>query len=194
MSRPREVYQFKISLKGAKPPVWRRIQVPKSYTFWDLHVAIQDVMGWHDSHLHEFSIRNPKNGRKMAIGVPNYEFDSREVLQGWSNKILNYFKPDNKVASYVYDFGDYWEHRIEFEGVFPSESSVEYPICLAGKRACPPEDCGGIHAYQMILENDHPMQEEYDWFEPDSFNKKEVVFSDPKARFDQNFELIEDVE
>ena len=48
-----QVYQFKITLKGIKPPIWRRIQVPKTYTFYDLHVAIQDAMGWYDCHLHE---------------------------------------------------------------------------------------------------------------------------------------------
>ncbi|MEF2248025.1 plasmid pRiA4b ORF-3 family protein [Paenibacillus sp. IITD108] len=189
MSKAREVFQFKITLKGTKPPVWRRIQVPKTYSFWDLHVAIQDAMGWTDTHLHEFSIVNPKNGKKVFIGIPDEEFSSG-TLQDWSNRISRFFTSENKVAAYVYDFGDYWEHRIEFEGVFPGEDKKNYPTCLAGKKARPPEDCGGIYGFREILEGNHPMQDEYDWFEPDDFDFKNVIFSDPKARFDQNFELI----
>ena len=68
-----QVYQFKITLKGTKPPIWRRILVPETYTFWDLHVAIQDAMGWDDYHLHEFTLLSPKTGRKVKIGIPSDE-------------------------------------------------------------------------------------------------------------------------
>ena len=68
--RFKKVYQFKITLKGIKPPIWRRIQVPENYTFWDLHVAIQDSMGWEDYHLHEFEILDPSKGLKVNIGIP----------------------------------------------------------------------------------------------------------------------------
>jgi hypothetical protein len=50
------VYQFKITLLEISPKIWRRIQVPEKYSFWDLHVAIQDAMGWDDMHLHVFKI------------------------------------------------------------------------------------------------------------------------------------------
>jgi hypothetical protein len=70
-----QVYQFKITLKGTKPPVWRRIQVPETYSFWDLHVAIQDAMGWSDYHLHLFEMVNPSTGIKMEIGIPDEEFE-----------------------------------------------------------------------------------------------------------------------
>ena len=66
-----QVYQFKIALKGIKPPIWRRIQVPETYTFWDLHVAIQDAMGWEDYHLHGFELANPLTGLKQKIGIPD---------------------------------------------------------------------------------------------------------------------------
>lgn len=66
------IYQFKITLKETHPPVWRRIQVPSTYTFWDLHIAIQDAMGWHNSHLHEFRIK-AKTGESLVFGVPSDE-------------------------------------------------------------------------------------------------------------------------
>ena len=72
-----QVYQFKISLLGIRPPIWRRIQVPETYTFWDLHVAIQDVMGWADYHLHKFGITSPENGEKVRIGIPEENFDKK---------------------------------------------------------------------------------------------------------------------
>ncbi|MEA3487768.1 MAG: plasmid pRiA4b ORF-3 family protein, partial [Euryarchaeota archaeon] len=65
------VYQFKITLGGSTPPIWRRIQVPETYSFWDLHVAIQDAMGWSGNHLHEFEVVNPSTGLKQIIGNPN---------------------------------------------------------------------------------------------------------------------------
>ena len=75
-----KVYQFKISLKGIRPPIWRRIQVPETYTFWDLHVAIQDSMGWLDCHLHEFEIIDPSTGMKVEIGIPiEDDFDMSRV-------------------------------------------------------------------------------------------------------------------
>ncbi|GFP36102.1 hypothetical protein HKBW3S43_01889, partial [Candidatus Hakubella thermalkaliphila] len=78
-----QVYQFKITLKRVRPPIWRRIQVPETYTFWDLHVAIQDAMDWSDYHLHQFELVNPSTGIEMEIGIPEDEFESvfgRETL------------------------------------------------------------------------------------------------------------------
>ena len=101
-----QVYQFKITLKDTKPPVWRRIQVPETYTFWDLHIAIQDVMGWLDYHLHEFELINPRTGLNVEIGFPDDEF-GKKILAGWSQKIADYFNMENSMANYVYDFGDF---------------------------------------------------------------------------------------
>jgi len=109
-----QVYQFKITLKGIKPPIWRRIQVPETYTFWDLHVAIQDAMGWIDYHLHEFELENPSTGLTVNIGSPNEDF-GEEVLPDGGQKIADYFSMENRAADYVYDFGDNWEHKIQLK-------------------------------------------------------------------------------
>ena len=69
MGRKSLAYQFKITLKGIDPPIWRRIQVPARYTFWDLHVAIQDSMGWLDYHLHMFRLPDPNTGQPVEIGI-----------------------------------------------------------------------------------------------------------------------------
>ena len=189
-----QVYQFKITLKGTKPPIWRRILVPETYTFWDLHVAIQDAMGWDDYHLHEFTLLSPKTGRKVKIGIPSDEDVDYgwEVLAEWNQKIAHYFSSENSKADYVYDFGDGWEHSIKLEKILPRETGVAYPRCIGGKRACPPEDCGGIGGYAEFLEAiGDPANELHedmlDWvggcFDPDDFDPNDVEFEDPDSRF-----------
>lgn len=195
-----KVYQFKVTLKGIKPPIWRRIQVPEVYTFWDLHVAIQDAMGWLDYHLHEFTILNPSTGRKDEIGIPEDEplmLWDKKVHAGWRCKIADYFSLENSRANYVYDFGDNWQHTIKLEKILPRDKDFEYPICIRGKREGPPEDCGGVWGYQELLEiimdpthEDH--ESTLDWigddFDPEYFDPAEVIFDDPQERWNIAFE------
>ncbi len=196
------IYQFKITLKGIRPPIWRRMQVPGDYTFWDLHVAIQDVMGWDDMHLHAFEVTNPKTKIMEEIGVPDDEFPSTvPVIAGWDRKISRYFTMENSKAMYVYDFGDDWCHTVKLEKILPREEDVAYPRCLGGKRAAPPEDCGGSYGYNDLLEiiND-PDHEDYEdmreWlnesFDPEHFDKEEIVFSDPQERLDEGYPWDDD--
>ena len=187
------VYQFKIVLKGIEPPIWRRIQVPDYYTFWDLHVAIQDAMGWLDYHLHAFEITNPATLKRDTIGIPDEDWqDVFPTLAGWQIPVDMYLAPDNRVMDYLYDFGDSWEHTVTLEKVLPRDRSVRYPVCLAGKRRCPPEDCGGIYGYEDMLRIlADPGDEEYEstltWvggsYDPEAFDPKKVHFDDPQERW-----------
>ena len=187
-----QVYQFKITLKGVKPPIWRRIQVPETYTFWDLHIAIQDAMGWYNCHLHQFELVNPSSGMKKMIGIPDDEFGGfGDILPGEKHKISKWFSPENSKADYIYDFGDNWEHIVKFEKILPREKGVRYPKCIAGKLACPPEDCGGIWGYtdlvEIIIDPDNTDYEEMkEWvgddFDPKHFDVNEIVFTDPAKR------------
>jgi len=185
------VYQFRITLEDIRPPVLRRVLVPETYTFWDLHVAIQDVMEWSDCHLHQFRIIDPRISAKVDIGIPDEEDDYYEILPGWKQKIADYFSPYNKTAYYIYDFGNNWEHSILFEKILPREDGLLYPVCIDGQRACPPEDCGGPTGYEefleIIMDPRHERYEEMlEWagdFEPEYFKKDDVVFDDPAKRF-----------
>ncbi|KAF5430142.1 pRiA4b ORF-3-like protein [Candidatus Methanophagaceae archaeon] len=191
------VYQFKITLGGSTPPIWRRIQVPETYSFWDLHVAIQDAMGWSGNHLHEFEVVNPSTGLKQTIGTPNDDAGINALLDR-RQKIADYFSMTNELAYYVYDFGDAWEHEILLEKILPRVKGVKYPICLKGRRACPPEDCGGIWGYEELLEiikdPEHGEHEEMlellggDNFDPAYFNVNEVTFRDPDKRLMEGLE------
>ena len=189
----KHVYRFRITLRDIKPDIWRSIEIPENYTFWDFHVAIQDAMGWWDYHLHEFVIKEPRTGKIIEIGIPHEDFiEEFDTEPGWEEKIAHFFSMENRRALYRYDFGDGWEHRVLLQGIYPAEKGKEYPACISGKRACPPEDCGGPFGYQEFLEilkdpaNEY-YQEMKEWvggaFDPEKFDPAEVVLDDPKSRF-----------
>tara|TARA_R110002050_G_scaffold298334_4_gene461498 strand:+ start:1617 stop:2210 length:594 start_codon:yes stop_codon:yes gene_type:complete len=189
-----EIYQFKITLKYSNPPIWRRIQVPDSYTFWDLHGAIQDAMGWLDCHLHEFVVLDPETPRPVHIGVPD-ETTEDKVLSGREEKLSSYFSLKNNKAHYDYDFGDNWEHTVVLEKILPAVHETTYPLCIGGNRECPPEDCGGVRGYEHLLEVlKDPTHEEYEdlleWvgepFDLEAFSPEDVVFTNPEERLKNN--------
>jgi hypothetical protein len=192
------VYQFRIELREIEPTIWRVIQVPSEYSFWDLHVAIQDAMGWLDYHLHTFRFRMPHKRKDTEIGIPDDEFSDHEVLPGWKIPIIRYFTEPGKSAIYNYDYGDNWLHYVLLEGILLKEKGVKYPLCIGGERACPPEDCGGVSGYYELLkilsDRDHPEYEDYiEWlkghaknyfpYEPNNFDPGKVAFWDPKKRW-----------
>ena len=132
------VFQFLVELEGVTPPVWRRLQVPGVYSFWDLHVAIQDLMPWLDYHLHEFHITDPCTGEQVVLGFEGGGFDEyRAVLPDYEHAISEYFSMENACAGYVYDFGDEWRHQLKLEAILPRKKCVKYPVCLAGGARLP---------------------------------------------------------
>ena len=188
-----EALQFKILLKRIRPPIWRRIHVPSDYTFWDLHVAIQDAMGWDDYHPHEFVTKDLKTGSEIRIGIPDDEamFWGVEILPEWEILAVDYFSQANPKAIYRYDFGDGWEHTITLEKKVPLERGADYPRCLGGRRACSPEDCGGPYGYESLLESitnpeDANHETRLEWvgaaFDAEHFDPEEIIFNDSRQR------------
>lgn len=188
----KNIYQFKIVLENTKPTIYRRIQVPGNYTFWDLHVAIQSAMGWTDCHLHQFETMELKPGNIKYIGIPDEE-EYMEVAAGWEEKISDWFSLDSRKAMrYVYDFGDNWSHKITLEKILPEEEKTKYPICIAGANACPLEDCGGVWGYYDMLEvMNNPKHKKYkdtmEWLcdekiDPEEFDIADIDFEDPRER------------
>lgn len=146
--RAASIYQLKITLRGSQPPIWRRVLTPGNIALLALHDIIQTAMGWTDSHLHCFRTRNatysapdPGNDFESSGDRSELEVSLEEVCPRAKMKMI-----------YEYDFGDSWEHEVVVEKITPPEAGVSYPVCLAGKRACPPEDCGGIWGYAELLE------------------------------------------
>lgn len=172
------VYQLKIMLKDSKPPIWRRVQVRAEITLAQLHEVIQLAMGWTDSHLHQFRV----DGEMYS--QPDFELDEFSQETNDENNVhLWRLVGLQDSFSYEYDFGDGWEHEIVVEKVLPIEEGVLYPRCLAGKRACPPEDVGGVWGYEEFLaaikDPKHPEHREMlEWvggsFDPADFDLAEV--------------------
>ena len=148
-------YQLNITLKGIRPPIWRRVQVPGALSLAAFHDMIQTVFGWTDSHLHQFHIGGASYGQPDDFDEP-VEDESAVTLA----KALG---ARTKRFLYVYDFGDNWEHEVLVEKIVAGNSGGERPLCLGGKRHRPPEDCGGAPGYQNFLEAVRdPGHEEHD--------------------------------
>jgi Plasmid pRiA4b ORF-3-like protein len=152
------VLHLKIALRYIKPLIWRRVEVPDTLTFWEFHFVLQILFDWENSHLFEFrqgrgSINDFLTGSPPVMPgdedhMPEWQLDPHQVTL---DEILR--KPKDKVT-YVYDFGDYWEHDIVVEKVQPLAEGAPLPAvrCLAGKRAAPLEDIGGFPGYEQFLE------------------------------------------
>lgn len=175
---------LKVSLLGtSKPPVWRKILLNKNESFETLHYAIQSSFGWHNAHLWEFS---PQAHRGLRIGPafddnPFMEAMGEDMQDASKVPISTIFAKPNDHYIYVYDMGDNWEHKIVLEEIL--EEPAPNPICTAGKGSCPPEDCGGIPGYYMMVEAinnpDHPEHEDMlDWVELDEGDKWDMDLFD----------------
>jgi Plasmid pRiA4b ORF-3-like protein len=169
-----KIFQIKISLRDTD--VWRRVLVRSDILLPELHRIIQTAMGWTNSHLHQFVVndifyREPEEDDYDDF-VDYAEVKLEDVADVIGEKII-----------YEYDFGDGWEHDIKIEELLPIEDGKYYPVCLAGEKACPPEDCGGAYGYEDILtalkDKDNPEWEELlewlgDEYDPEHFIIKEV--------------------
>ena len=171
------IHQLKVTLRGSKPAIWRRFVVPSSVTLPKLHEVLQILMGWTDTHLHEFIL-----GREH-YGVPDPDWPSDDLRSERRVRLNQLLVRENDRLLYCYDFGDGWEHTLVLEKIVPCASTALKPRCLVGKRACPPEDCGGIFGYYDLLKalsdpNSPNHEEMKTWvgarFDPERFELDEV--------------------
>jgi len=177
-SKPVQIYQIKVTLRKSQPPIWRRIRLRSDVTLAKLHRILQCAMGWEDAHLHQFVIRDEHYGMPDEDDLgPSETRDERKY------KLSDVMLAEGSQFTYLYDFGDNWEHILVIESTLPPQEGVQYPSCLAGGRACPPEDLGGLPGYENFLEaiSDpaHPEHKDFsEWigapFDPDTFDVDEV--------------------
>jgi len=142
------IYDLDIRLIDIEPPIWRRFTVSDQITLASLHHVLQVIMGWEHSHLHQYIVG------QVHYGEPDPEFDDEidhtKDDRRFKLRDIAHDKGDNFV--YEYDFGDSWHHRVTVEKTWPRTDNSLAPRCWDGKRACPPEDCGGVSGYQNLLE------------------------------------------
>lgn len=174
-----ERFVFRIDLEGATPPIWRRVSIGTGATFADLHHVIQSLFDWEDCHLHSFMKRQ---GRRVTESIgPDPDNDDRsedEVL------LKDVFKRKGSKIHYLYDFGDHWSHLIVQEEKVKAPPGKTGPVCLAGRRIAPPEDCGGVWGFLNLLDPDSSYGEDMGWetneiehFREGKFDPTSVDFS-----------------
>lgn len=141
---PPLVYQLKVTLRGAKPPIWRRLLVTDDITLRRFHNILQVACGWSNSHLHSFAVGRESYGRTDPEWPSDMRSDTRKRLNSLG-------LAEKSKLEYVYDFGDWWVHTILVEAVRSREEGEVLPVCVTGRRSFPPEDCGGVWAYGELL-------------------------------------------
>ncbi len=171
---PGEVYVIKVTLLGTSPPVWRRILVPREITLRNLRRTLQTVMGWTNSHLHQFVLRTQRfSGPRSRVGT--------KVANENGTKLGELIWAVGAKLLYEYDFGDGWQHELLLEEVLLGDESFQQ-LCVAGQRCCPPEDCGGPEGFAELLQAlqdvNHPSHDEVcEWlgdFVPESFSANDI--------------------
>lgn len=203
-AHPKQVHELKITLRGSKPPIWRLVAVPSDIRLSDLHCVIQIVMGWDNYHLHQFVARNtkpkPAPEKLRSLGrsgqweklaefmrrdryISDIRFELEDIEDERKVKLAELAPAVKNKFTYEYDFGDGWDHAVEVVKVGPPAEGIKYPVCLDGKYACPPEDCGGIWGYYEKLEIlKNPKNKDYkdirEWmplgFNPERFNLEAI--------------------
>ena len=167
------IYQIQIALTRSEPFIWRRLLIPSNLLLPDLHLIIQVSMGWENDHLYQFIKGKIFYSPEDDTGDVEYE----------NIKISDLLKKEKEKIVYEYDFGDSWEHDVILEKILTDDKELKSSVCLEGKMACPPEDCGGIWGYSDMLEIlKHQDHEDYEnimeWlggeFDPGHFDKDSV--------------------
>jgi hypothetical protein len=177
------VITMKVTLAGVRPPIWRRLVVPGSMTLGDLHQAILGAMGWHGGHLHTFHVGGKTYGDPSDVDDVN---DEESVTL---NRLL---RSRVKRFTHTYDFGDDWQHTVAIEKSEPAVEGISYPVCVGGKRNCPPEDCGGVWGYGDLLtilaDPAHPGHaDQVDWLEGGGFDPEEFSIERTNTRLAARF-------
>lgn len=175
----RHIYQLKIHIMDSRPNIWRRLLIANHLTFKQLHDAIQDSFYWKGYHLHEFSFRNPESPLDVIQIFMNPDEDpDAEVSVQFSAffeeeiRLSDVFSLHTRSVKYIYDLGDRWELKIRLEKIFPNDDRLNSFICVGGRRAAPPEDCGGVWRYNELMDilkdPSHPEHEDMkEWVDDD---------------------------
>jgi len=168
-----KVYELYVELEDIEPLIWRRILVPATITLPKLHDLLQLVMGWTNSHLHSFQIG------ERAFSMAGAGLEELQMLNEKKYTLAGVLGDSIREFVYEYDFGDSWRHHIKVKSIAQPKTDWLYPVCVAGERAAPPEDVGGVGGYmEFLCAINDPKHEEHDsmlvWiggaFDPEGFD------------------------
>lgn len=172
-----EICTLRIELCDSDPLIWRELEVPTSITLKVLHDVVQAAMGWFDQHLWEFRLG------KRRFGLPmDEDWGTEPRMHAAKVRLREVLTPHRTVMTYVYDFGDEWEHRLTLTNIRQGEPGIGYPRYVAGEHNAPPEDCGGIPGFYDKLDiaadpshADHDEIKEWlDDYDPNTFDELQI--------------------
>lgn len=178
---PAPIFQVKVGLRGAKPPIWRRLEIPADISLAQLHEVIQVAFEWNGGHMHVFETDYGEFGKAdAALGHSSETAVTLEQVAPAAGRRIRY----------TYDFGDNWKHEIVVEKTVQRDSTLRYPRCTGGRRAAPPDDCGGVWGYAELVgvlgDPAHPEHDDMlEWlgldsaaeFEPGHFDAESITMS-----------------
>jgi len=189
-----KLYTMKITLLGVEPPVWRRFVAPSFMKLHHFHLFLQDIMGWNNFHLYAFTIKGNRFASLPSTFAADTVWDTEPSYSADDYELCQLIKP-GMTLYYEYDFGGGWKHEIIVENDTARDGQKHCFYCVEGERACPPEDCGGVHGYEELLriisDTEHPEHDEKirwlkfrdnrdghfdsEYFDPDVCNRKMKV-------------------
>lgn len=187
---PTLAYKFKICLLNTEPLVWRELHLPEQASLFELHVAIQDLMGWSDSHYFQFMLGHKI--QKVCYGIPHPKL-TPNAHPCWFVNLKEVCTPDLGEFLYEYNFQNAWICKIELQSIYTPNKELIEPKCSNGANASPPEDCGGTAGFKefkvALADQSHLQHKDYlKWygtpFDPQKFDHSEIEFSDPKQSFE----------
>jgi hypothetical protein len=189
---PPLAYVLRVNIAGIKPPVWRKLNVPGGCTLGDLHYILQIAFGWDNSHLHSFTVESTRYG--SIDDEEDFGFD--DMIDEDTVRLDDLSLRPKQKFTYLYDFGDSWEHGITVSKIISIDAENEESArirCLEGERAGPPDDSGGIWGYMDMLEvlkdpNHERYEEIHEWigdFDPEDFSLEET-----NARLEEFFKPL----
>lgn len=174
------IHVLHVELVGSQPAIWRELHVRSDMPLSKLHDVLQEAFGWTHSHMHVFEDTSRRRyGHKAAGDADDFNFGGPALLDERKYTVADIAPRARDIFGYIYDFGDAWVHRLRVKKVQAPEPGRRYPMCTAGKRAAPPDDCGGLPGYERLLEilqdPEHEEHEEMlEWlggpFDPEAFD------------------------
>ena len=180
VAEPSTVHRLKVTLKGIRPPIWRRIEVASNTGLHELSAILEAAMGWGGDHLHAFVT----GGVTYQIPSEFDDFDRYRTFDERKSKLAKVLPAVGSRMVFEYDFGDSWAHDVVVEAITPAGVDTAYPVCVGGKRACPPDDCGGPWGYGELLQTlADPGHEDHlsmlEWcggsIDPDAFSAADIT-------------------
>ena len=126
-----QVAELKVSLARARPPIWRRVQLPITATLGDLHEIIQVLFGWDGDHLHVFAVGKLQYADPLVNLERTRDEDEVRVHDALTSSV--------RKITYTYDLGACWEHEITLVKTLERDPGRDYPVCVGFEGDSPVE-------------------------------------------------------